>query len=307
MDNHIEIVTPVQPNVYDEIAAKELASFNAYKRVYSVQYPPPEKQKPESDNQIMQVGITAIMIASTFASAVHTIPKFLEGVDAPPAIGWLVGGSTFVMVELAIIIFSYAITRQRQMYDKSIKADKIAWQKYAALYLSFIVAVIVNVYATVENTVPFSIPTGLQIAITILIGLCPPVTAYISGDILAALWVEKKRAEYRIQLEFKPVQAEWEEKCRKSWKATISKEGSVYAPIQLNSVNSQMNGANGKPYANGNSKQLALEYLEKYPDDISLKLDDLKDKIEEWSGYEVGRTSVHNARTEFKQRQVERT
>lgn len=295
--NHIEIASTAQQNVFDKLADKELASFNAYKRVYSVQYPPPEKPPVESDSRLIQLGITAIMIASTIASAVHTIPKFLEGVDAPEWVGWIVGGSTFVMVELAIIIFSYTITRQRQMYDKSIKADKVAWQKYAALYLSFAVAVVVNVYATVENAVVFTIPTWAQVIITMLVGLCPPAMAYISGDILAARWVEDRRTQYRADAEFRSVQAEWERKCRQSWKSTISKENSAYAPVNSLTFNEpEVN----RPSANGNSKTLALEYLRQHPDDANLKVDELKAAVDEWSGLDVKRTSVYYAREEFR-------
>lgn len=288
-------------NKFSAYAASERDSFLAYRETYVLMYPPPEKPVLESDSQLIQWGLTAIVIASMIASAVHTIPKFLEGVDAPTWIGWFVGASTFVMVELAIIIFAYTITRRRYMYDKTVRQDKVGWHMYAALALSVAVAIFVNVYATVENAVAFTIPIWAEVVMTILIGLCPPAMAFISGDILAQRWVEDQRAKYRNETEFKRVQAEYEEKCRRSWRATSSKEHSAYS---LNSVNVQVNGMN-RPSANGNSKVLTLDYLEKHPDAKDLTVDELKEAVEEWSGYEVGRTNVYHAQREFKQRTLE--
>lgn len=282
-------------------ATREQESFLAFRETYVLMHPPPEKAAMESDSRLIQAGITAIMIASMIASAVHTIPKFLEGVNAPAAIGWMVGGSTFVMVELAIIIFAYTITRRRHMYDKTIRADKVGWHMYAALFLSVAVAIFVNVYATVENAVNFDIPMWAEVVMTIMIGLCPPAMAFISGDILAQRWVEDQRANYRNETEFKRIQAEYEDKCRRAWRTATSKEHSAYA---VNSVNVQMNGVN-KPSANGNSKALALEYLEKHPEDKDLTTDQLKQAVEDWSGYEVGRTNVYHAKREFSQRKLQ--
>src|SRR5574342_176074 len=102
-------------SIYAEYAARERDSFLRYKENYAEMYPPPLPRQIESDSQITRVGLIVIVIASMIASAVHTIPKFLDGVEAPPVIVWLVGAASFVMVELAIIISTYTITRRKYL------------------------------------------------------------------------------------------------------------------------------------------------------------------------------------------------
>lgn len=344
---------------YIEIEEKALKGFN---RLYELQNPPPiapntTKSIPLQERLVIGA-LAVIMLASIIVSAAHTIPMFTSTVNFAgnwQKLEYLVGISTLIMVEMAMIVFSYF---RIKVNPKEVETSEIKNKALAAIGIAAIIATSANVYSvfdnfyfsasdTLEETTPISdtsrpvsfsevstvkdtnpIMDGAKIAISVLIGFGAPLQAFVAGDILGVLLVMVQSQASRDYKTYEQRLAGWNIARDEKWnnvKASyilkVKKDLSVdrspdirYLPVNsfVNSertnertnseqITSNITNTNAGFTRNRNAKKVALDYFEANPNQVNLPLSKLAPIISEWANQPVKETSIHEARTIYRQ------
>lgn len=223
MENHIEIALPAQLSVYEQYADLEEKAIASQRRIYEAKFPPPAEPRMTDRAKFVVTGFGIIFAAAVIVSGAHTIPLFqrsvpdyeIEGISLKN----VVGIAAFVMIEMAMIILTYA----RITHYTSTQRD--TWQRgvtlitrfiIAATVMVFVVALFANVYSTLTlshdsselnsqepvslasiktvTTEPkpvavlgFELPnasTFAEISLFVLMGASAPVLTLLCGEII---------------------------------------------------------------------------------------------------------------------------
>lgn len=313
---------------YDSIVTQYENAFSAYRKTYELRTPAPTRQAATGSSIWLYLALAATVIASVAVSGSRTIPEF--GGDA-------IGVAAFIMLEVGMILYAYL--RTRTDYDRTTH-ESLKKRTNQALRWTFVIACMANVHHIaqfkIEDLIIFGLHVGevVSFVIDISIGLSAPTLAFISGDILGQQSAMRAGRQKQLDTEFDSAMNKWLEGLNTSWNSQKKKWG---ADIQINSqlgivngslnsvnsneedgyslvhsvnslngrneyqnrVNHSVNSANGYT-KNMNSREIIQSYLNEFPEQRDLNLDELKANIEAWAGRQVGRTSIHNVRSELK-------
>lgn len=288
--------------------------YNDFRSEYENQHPAsiPFYEEPLSDNpRWMTYAILAMFVCSAALSGVHTVPtaygtieaaKVAEFVRQPVALG------AFIFIELGILITSYSMFK------------KWSWIAFLILALCIIIAMAANLYSV--NKAMQTNDMGAMI-VGVAFGIAAPLIAMMSGKQYVNVHRSEQVALFRAKQQYheskiahdKRVAEAWEqlqiklearqEKINERERIRIEREAEqIHSLHSLNSVNEQVRLPYSANSSTGYSKRMDAkliirEYLTNHPDMMVVKLDDLVKSIEAESGIKVGRTSVHNVRSEM--------
>lgn len=307
------------------------------KNVYSASNPPPARPAVGRGEWLTRLLLVVMCGAALGVSAAHTIPMFSQLTDAPPAISWAVGVLGFATIEISLILFAFLSTRRH--YLRKLKAPPINTGVYlkGGLLLAFTIALTTNVYSTVKSTgyrntaaplqqqvslvstaltdaPPAAAPDLVTVLVAALLGVSAPAMAYLAGESLAMLEVERHFDNKSLLAEYDEALSSWRQNAAAAWLRASTRgrysltEHSQPAPDvrtvrSVHSVNSEQvntaNTANGYS-KNMNARAIIQQFLEQNPGMIDNPLSDLTAAIVQQTGVAVGRTSVHNVRQYMK-------
>lgn len=233
-----------QLGIYDETAQRIQAAYLAFRQLYEVQHAIPKEpnypvkpdvsakplveEKPKEGRFLgfKQVGMLLALVGSIIVSTSHSIPVFLNKASIYEVNWWsfeaVVSSSILVMIELALVTFAYSTIENTPSSETT---KKVQWITSKGLWFIFAIAVLANVYYVLQSgtsvDTDFSdIWSWIRIAIFLLVGTSAPLTALMTGDILA-VDVLRHKANYR-----RDVQA-WEEKSQReldNWQARVDSD-----------------------------------------------------------------------------------
>lgn len=158
-------------SVYKDIADRNTAAYDAAKRIYESQNPFPEDVSIKKTDFLIVVAVFIIVTASIIVSGSRTIVEFGGG---------LIGVSAFVMIEMAVVLYSFYQTRINWTKTKLEDTKKLVkW----GLGITVTIAITANVHATLSQNGVYIIPF-IKTVILVIIAVSAPGLAWISGDIL---------------------------------------------------------------------------------------------------------------------------
>jgi hypothetical protein len=233
-------------NIYDEAGQRAERAFRAFRALYEVQNPQPKESsspalpiqddKPSvADKPIIapfvgnkQRGMIAGLLGSVIVSASHVIPVFLNK-PSIYAVSWfsfeaIVGLSIFTMMELGLVTYAYSSVENSPTSES---AKKVQWITNKGLYFILTIAVMANIYYVLQSSTSIAIDFSdvwgwVRIVIFLFIGTSAPLTALMTGDILA-MDVLRHRANARRDIQL------WEEKLERDLEAWRTKTAREYA------------------------------------------------------------------------------
>lgn len=302
---------------YTGISQNYEDAYGAFLRVYGAQYKQPTRKtaKTERGDNLMVLALGVVLVGATIASASHTIPTLVKDASL---VGYVVGFSFFVMIELAIIIFAFFNTR----ISGSANLEAVKRLTHRVLYFVLVIAIGANVhYVMVQNG--FAVVSGdsaiawklFDFGVSLLFALSAPIVAFVTGEVLAIMQVYRAGAQSRLDAEYEQRLSEWERKAneawahnKRNWGATIKVE-SVPTPAltgvhSLNSLNgaNEYNRLSDSPIGytkRMDAKEVIKAFFGDHPEHMTTRLDDLVSIIESDTGVKVGRTSIHNVRKQM--------
>lgn len=244
----------------------------------------------------MSMALIIVMIASVIVSASHTI---LAVVKTPTIVGYVVGFSFFIMVELAIIIFAFFTTRMTTINSK----DTVKRLTTKVMFFVLAIAIGANIHEVLQQN-GFAIVTGdgaiawklFDFGLSLLVALSAPVVAFVTGEVLAILHVYNAGMQSRLDAEHDKAMEAWRQSANTKWAHEKRNYGAV---IRVESVPVAMltddNSAN-LIKNNGLTRQkpsvrldTALAYLREHPEALTIA----PRKLEEVVG--VGYGTIHKA------------
>lgn len=245
--------------------------------------------------------VLAMFLAAALISGVHTVPTVYQTIEAAkvaPLVHDIAAMSSFVAVELAILLSAYLLIRN-------------PWLGWALLIVTSFVAAVANLQSSMSALAGKDDWTRL---VAVVMGLAAPLIVLASGKLLVVIFNSERtisgRAEERFREECKAFDSEVLgafEKFTRTSKRSQPDRIAVQSVHSLNSVNGSVNEPLKLPYAansaNGYTKRMdartiITQYFNEHPEDLHTRLDELVEKIVQQTGVKVGRTSVHNIRSE---------
>lgn len=296
-----------EQNQYLEVAQKQVDQMEGYRVMYEARNPKPERQLYAEDNRLMIYTLAVIIVAAVIVSASHTVPLFIQGTGVAIAI------AAFIMAECGVVAFEYMLSRNHVLrHPKDASSEK--WIAIAR-GLGFVLLLVANVYE-VTKTHGFEHPV-FDFIVAVFVGVTAPVFILVCGQALALESVKNQIEQHRLDVEYAGQLLAWNDGFLKWWDARKHKlvqpvnvirenvnslnSANEQAALPVHSVNSLNGAANGYS-KNMNSRQAIEQFFNTHPDRLQDRLDDLLVAIETESGVKVGRTSIHNVRTQMIQK-----
>ncbi len=293
-------------------------TYQEFRKDYDEQHPAsmPTYEPPIADNPHWMVWATlAMFVCAAALSGVHTVPtayitieaiKVAEYVRQPVAMG------TFIFVELGILMSSYTMFK------------KWSWIAFSILLLCIVIAVVANLYSVFQAIRTEDL--GAMV-VGVALGIGAPLIAMMSGKQYVNLHRSEQIAEMRARQKYRDESLQYDIEVQDAWElyqskleAKIEKDNEreririereteqVLSLNSLNGANEQANERGRVPYSANSStgyskrmdaKTIIREFFEQNPDTLNSKLDELVFRIESERGVKVGRTSVHNVRSDI--------
>lgn len=224
---------------FEDRMQRELQVMQQYRTYYEARNPLPERQVFTADNRLIYVVLTMMVIASVIVSAYHTIPIFVG--NELTIITFIVGLAVFTMVELGIVSFTYINIKKSYELNPQKHGDVLKWLR-VGLGLVFVVGVGANVYSTTKEA-GFTSP-AVDLIIRVIVGLSAPVTAFVSGEVLAMTTVDGQFKQRELDRAYDVKMVEYQDEFLKAWDARKNKwVGSIIVSKEAqNSIPSPSNG-----------------------------------------------------------------
>lgn len=159
--------------------------------------------------------LAVLVLASIVVSCSHTIPAFLATIegDTPDVIKVIVAIAAFLMVEAALLVFSYTnVLWQNEANSAEISRDTVRKRLKIGLYSVLVLAVGANLYSTLldrfESAEWWDI---FSFGVFVFVGASAPALAYIAGEVVAITALLDKRENADQLAVWKDMQeAEWD-------------------------------------------------------------------------------------------------
>lgn len=280
-------------------------NYDEFRQQYEAQHPasvPVLRYEMSMFPSWVRWAVMAMFTAAAVISGVHTVPTVYQTIEADkvaPLVHDIAALSSFIAVELAILLSAYLLKRNA----------KLGW---LLLITTSFVAGIANLQSSMTAMAGKDNWTRL---VAVAIGLAAPLIVLASGKLLVDIFNGERtingRADERYRDECKAFDAEVLsafEKFSRSAKRSQPISIEVSSEHSLNSLNGSVNEQPKLPRSVNSStgytkrmdsRSIISEFFEQHPDELNTKLDELVERIEQQSGVKVGRTSVHNVRSEL--------
>jgi hypothetical protein len=183
-------------SVYKDIADRNTAAYDAARRIYEAQHPFPMERKIKRTDFLIVVAVFIIVTASIIVSGSRTIVEFGGGI---------VGVSAFVMIEMAVVLYSFYQTRIN--WNKAKLEDTKKLVKWG-LGITVAIAITANVHATLGQNGVYIIPF-LKTVILVIIAVSAPGLAWISGDILGIEYMRYLSNAEEVEAENSKAKQDW--------------------------------------------------------------------------------------------------
>lgn len=287
---------------FEDRMQRELQIMGQYRTYYEARNPIPERQFYATDNRLIYVALTALVIASVIVSAYHTVPIFVG--SELNLITVIVGLAVFTMVELGIVSLTYINIKKAYEMNAGKHADVLKWLR-GGLGLVFVVGIGANVYSTTRDA-GFTSPV-VDLLIRIIVGLSAPVTAFVCGEVLAMTGVDGQAKQRELDREYAVKMIEYQDEFLKAWDArknkwvgavSVSKDPSISVP-NVSNGNSIGNAALPASTTLGHKKAPdASERVRKYYAENPEALELSPIEVSQLLG--IGKSTVYNVRNEMK-------
>lgn len=280
-------------------------NYDEFRQQYEAQHPasvPVLRYEANVYPTWMKWVVLAMFLAAAFISGVHTVPTVWQSIEADkvsPLVRDIAALMSFVAVEFAILLSAYLLIRN-------------AWLGWTILIVTFLVAIVANLQSSMAALANKDDWTRV---VAIVLGIGLPLIVLMSGKLLVSIFQSERAisggAEKRYRDECKAFDAEvlsGFEKFTRSGKRSQPVRIEVQSEHSVNSLNGSVNEqpklAHSVNSSTGytkrmDSRTIISEFFEQYPDEVNTKLDELVERIEQQTGVRVGRTSVHNVRSEL--------
>jgi len=288
--------------VLDEYAAHEQRAYSHYKRQYAREIPPPSKPSRFTGIPWSAIPFAVIALAGSLLSALRTFPVFSEiaRLTVGPEIAFVEGFLAMLAIDMAVVAFRFILVMLRYR-GKETEAEITRWVRFG-FWFAFTTQLVAQVYAVREiATVLNSASQAFELAIALAAALSGMILAFVTGEILAVLFLRSQGERKAAKTEYDMATADWRGSLKKSWDRNKSKFG-VEPPIELTqnrltltndaSVSALTNTDTGTDNtANGGRRVLTrrkppsptertvIRYLRENPDDKTLTVRELADKI----------------------------
>jgi len=296
-----------------EFRGDYIMDYAEFRKQYQERYPasvpvlePAMREYPRWLSWIVLV----MFISAALLSGVHTVPTVRRGIETDDLISApvrdAVSLSAFVAIELGIFVSAYLMVAG---------GGRDKWLAWLMLALAATVAIVANLYS-----VSRALMSGGEAGVTlvgVIIGICLPTIALASGKMYVSMHRADTSAEQRVRRAYREACQQFDVQVSEAYEAyerrmdareqrrlsTVHSVNGVNEPS--NSVHST-NGVNGHGAGyskNMNARELAQQWLNANRERMNDPLDALVEAIQAETGQLVGRGSVHNARTEIRNRE----
>lgn len=207
--------------IVDQHTERYEKAWAAFNRLYVLERPMPQAPKWHVGLPWLMLPFGIIAACGIALSALRTAPVFRQ--IAVPLVGesfaLVEAALAVVVIEVAIVIMRYVLIVQKSEDGKLNTDDLRAWMRYG-FWLAFAVAILANLYASIKH-VPVVAPVApvLDLVIALAVGVSAPMLAFISGDILASLYLRSERRRAELRARFDASLTDWQDARERSWNA----------------------------------------------------------------------------------------
>ncbi len=305
-------------DIFIEHARRYEQAYHAHVKKYILFNPQPKEPVMTELITWHHWVVAVILIASAVISASHTLPVVLQGnEDMHPIIAFILAASTFIMIELTAIYFSYAhVVSTSDEYQPQDKRKPLKIGVISAAGAMFAI----NIYGVLDQS--GKLPTDqnfitlwswVAIFIYLWVASIPPINAYLCGDILAINVLGLKQENSVALDDYDESMQAWRTSLENSWNnkkkeygdtIKVSKPQTPTLPQRMESMENINNSTNSIPIGNGkmessygfqrNSSALdkAMEHYINHPEDLE------SDPIELGVKLGIGKSTMYKARSQ---------
>lgn len=263
-----------EQNQYIEVAQKHTDAMEAWRMIYTKQFPPPERRIIQVDNRIQIGTLLLVVVAAIIVSASHTIPVFMRGTGA------ITGIAAFVMLEFGLVALTYQRTREKTLRDGS-NESSFKWIT-GAIGLTLFILLVGNIYYT-AGEYGFRHPIA-DVFVVICVGVSAPALAFVSGEALALESVKALLAQRDMDAQYaadmlaynEAFVASWDARRQKKWGANVEVQRD--RPEQLAAA-SDVNLVNLRKFTTLRASpklQQALDWFKEHPEQLAAASRDLE-------------------------------
>ena len=237
------------------------------------------KTKPEKPNARKHITwhhfvVGLILVASTIVSASHTLPVVFESYSfVDPIFVFPLVISTFVMVELAAIYWSY--TRILKKHDDGNKIDIDKPLKFG-VYLSVGAIFAFNGYGVLDTGLQLSgvVWEFVRLIIFFWVACIAPASAWLSGENLAIQSIKINQMNEQLMKQYEQDLEKWNADLENDWNSNMRNYG-IKIKVDKPKQPQLQSGVGNVPQIpknvqNGNKLESALEHYRKHPNDVKV-------------------------------------
>jgi len=245
----------------------EEQAFAYHKRQYRRENPPPPKPSRWVGVPWMMAPFALIAFAGSALSALRTAPVFIRiaGLTDGPEAAIAEGILAMIAVDLAVVAFRYVLVLLEYRGRESDAA--ITGRVKMGFWVAFTTQTIAQIYAVRGIAEMLNRFSGwLELGVALTAALSGMVLAFVTGEIMAVLWMRAQAAREQADLKYRQDTDEWLESMRRSWnrkKAALGIEASALRQRLSESVTDR---AADRPDAISPSVTKALTWLRENPD-----------------------------------------
>lgn len=226
--------------VYKDIADRNTFAYDAARRIYEAQNPFPVEKKIKKTDFLIVIAVFIIVTASIIVSGSRTIVEFGGG---------LIGVSAFVMIELAVVLYSFYRTRINWNREKLVTTKNLVnW----GLGITVAIAITANVHATLSQNGVYIVPI-IKTIILVIIAVSAPGLAWISGDILGIEYMRYLSNSEDVEVENSAAKAQWWNGLNEKFQADERKWGVSIKVETEKKILPQLSNGNSNENYNGNT------------------------------------------------------
>ena len=212
--------------VYSELALKHNAALAAFKTMHEAKHPLPQLMKADRSDWYIALGLIVIVLASVIVSGSRTIAEFGGG---------LIGISAFVMLECAVVAYTFLRTKNNLSDERIQHVNKLLNR---GVKLAFVVAVAANIHAVLHDRGLIT-SNVVNLVIVLMMGISAPTLAFISGDIAGLEYMRAVQRHRKIDDQNQILMQEWQDELNRSWAAAQRNWG---VKVSIESFQPRSNG-----------------------------------------------------------------
>lgn len=201
-------------------------AYDTFSRVHEREFPQPHKPSIFTALPVLIFPVIVIALSGLGLSSLRTAPVFQQIAKAlvDVTVANVEAILAVLIVEFAVLV--YRIANLIIEYNRTGKIPDItAWVKIG-FWSAFGILVASNIYASV-GTLPVlsDLKPVIDFVMGLLVAVAAPLLAFVSGDIMASLWVSAQEKRQMIFGAWKLEHAQWKEIKDGRWKNEKSKWG----------------------------------------------------------------------------------